>query len=168
MHIYKHYSFSWSCITLLFDYDALKRDFKIKPLSWNYRSKHTIQNFDKEREEFVISNYLLQTDKEIREEYLQISDDIYDNQGEAAFNLWRKENGNDYIEYWQRKGLKNISLDKYLKGIFISKESYDIYSGKGFESFVNHPLFKGFVSGKTSRQLHKQSMEKYKYRLNVA
>jgi hypothetical protein len=165
MHIYKDYAFSWSCVTLLLDYELLKRDFEIKPISWNYRISSATQNFKKEREEFVVSNYMKQSFKQIEKEYFEILDEIYDTDGSVAAHLWQEKNGQDFIDYWRRKGTKTIDLNKYLKGLFISKESYDISKGKGFEAVINHPLFKGFVSSDLSRKNHENSMEKYKFRL---
>lgn len=163
----KNYGFSWSCVTLLLDYELLKRDFKIVPISWNSRCASATQNFKKEREEFIVSNYMHQSIKDIEKEFMDITDDIYDNQGREALEKWLADNGDGYIDYWQRKGLKNIDLTKYLKGIFISKESFDIHSGKGFESVVNHPLFKGFVSSDCARKRHENSMQQFKYKLNA-
>lgn len=156
----KDYAFDWASVTLLFDWEKLKRDFKIKTISWNYRGAFSKNNFDKEREEFVISDFMTQTLNDIENEFFQITEQIYNEQGLEAEKLWRKENGDDYIEYWQRKGSKNIDFSKYLLGVFICKDSYDIYKGKGFEMALNHPLFKGFVSGKESKLRHKNSMKK--------
>lgn len=164
----KDYAFGWACITFLLDWEAIKRDFKVKTISWNYRSASCNVNYDKEREEFIVSNIMSQTFDEMKEEYEEITDDIYDNQGSEALKEWRKENGMDIIEYWQRKGVKTISLDKYLKGVFISKETYDIYEGKGFEAVENHPLFKGFISQDEARERHQKSMKPYIYRLKEA
>lgn len=162
----RNYAFLWSCVTLLFDWDLIKRDFKIKTMSWNYRSQHCNINYDKEREEFVISNFLNQTIEEIKKEYFNIIDNLYDEKGVKAVKLWQQENGSDYIDYWQRKGNKIINFEKYLLGIFISKESYEIYKGKGFELALNHPLFKGFISSEHANKHHSSSMKKFKYNLN--
>jgi hypothetical protein len=154
----KMYAIMWNSVTLLLDSDAIKRDFKIKPISWNYRSQHCKVNFNKEREEFIISNFMNQTFDEIKEEYFEITDQIYDDKGDEALQEWRKENGSDFIEYWQRKGKRTIDFNKYLLGVFVCKESYDIYKGRGFNLAVNHPLFKGFVNRKEAKEMHSKSM----------
>lgn len=157
----KDYAFSWGCVTFLFDYDALKRDFKIIPLSWNYRSSACKQNFNKEREEFILSNYIDKTFDEMKEYYSNITDHIYDEYGEKALLKWQEENGYDFISYFKKDGTKKIDFNKYLKAIFIRKESFDIYKGQGFEPVLNHPLFKGFISGDKAQRNHERSMLKY-------
>lgn len=159
----KDYAFGWGAVTFLFDWEALKRDFKMKTISWSYRGAYCNDNFDKEREEFVISDFMNQTIEEIKEEYFEIGDKIYDEQGREAFEKWRDENGSDYIEYWQRKGSRKIEFSKYLKGIFVCKESYDIYKGRDFDVVINHPLFKGFVSRKEAIERHDSSMKQKIY-----
>lgn len=77
----RNYAFSWSSATFLFDYEAIRRDFKVKPISWNYRIGSAKGNFDKEREEFLISNFVNQTFEEIKEEFFQIVDRIYEEDG---------------------------------------------------------------------------------------
>ena len=162
----KDYAFSWGCVTLLLDWDAIKRDFKTKPISWNYRSAYCRQNFDKEREEFIVSNIMPQTFEEIKEEYFEITDRIYDEEGNEALDKWRSKNGTDFIEYWQRKGKRVIDFDKYLLGIFIRKSSFEIYKGKGFDVILKHPLFKGFISGSDAKKRHENSMQKRIYKFN--
>jgi len=155
----RDYAFSWADVTMLFDWELIRRDFKTKPISWNYRSQHCKGNFNKEREEFIFSNLMNQTFEEIKAEYFEITDLIYDGEnGEEALKIWASENGEDFIEYWQRKGKRTINLNKYLLGIFVNDFSYNIYKGKGFELAINHPLFKGFISSSKSRDNHDNSM----------
>ena len=156
----KDYAFGWGSVTLLFNWELLRRDFKIRTFSWSYLGSYCKGNFDKEREEFVISNYMSQTIDEIEQEYFTITDSIYDVQGKEALNEWMKENGSNYIDYWQRKGLRTICLSKYLKAIFVCKESYEIYNGRGFDMAVNHPLFKGFINRDESNARHESSMKR--------
>lgn len=161
----KDYAFSWGSVALLLDWEKIKRDFKVKTISWSYRGAYCNDNFDREREEFVISNFMHQTMDEIKEEFFSISDQIYDEKGSEALDTWRNENGLDYIEYWQRKGLRTIDLSRYLKGVFVCKESYENYKGRGFELAVQHPLFKGFVDRKQANKRHSASMQDLRYRL---
>ncbi len=161
----KSYAFSWACVTLLLDWEAIRRDFKTKTISWNYRSSACQGNYDKEREEFIVSDFITKTPEELKEEYFQIGDDIYDLKGKEAFKAWRKENGDDFIGYIKKKGSKTIDLNKYLLGIFLSDESYEIYKGKGFDIVLKHPLFKGLISSEKARQMHQKSMRKLPYRL---
>ena len=153
------YAIMWNSVTLLLDSDAIRRDFKIKQISWNYRSQFCKKNFDKEREEFIVSNFMKQTFDEIKEEYFKITDQIYDEQGQDCLDKWQDENGIGVIEYWKRKGTRQIDFNKYLLGVFVCKESYDIYNGRGFDMAINHPLFKGFVSSDEARKLHSKSMK---------
>ena len=156
----KFYSLAWSGITLLLDESAIRRDFKVKPISWNYRNACCKVNFDKEREEFILSNFIDQTFEEIKQEYFDITDRIYDDLGKDALKKWQSENGTDFIFYMKRKGTKKIDLNKYLIGIFIDRIEFDIYKGKGYEKALNHPLFKGFISGDECRRIHDGNMKK--------
>ena len=147
-------------ITFLLDWELIRRDFKYKTISWNYTISSCQKNFGKEREEFIISNYMNQTLKEIQDEYFRITDDIYDNLGKEALFEWEKNNGTDWVDYWQRKGTKTISLDKYLKAIFISKETYDIFNGKYFEKVIEHSLFKGYYDDNYYSEKYNNSLQK--------
>lgn len=87
----KDYAFGWASVTLLFDWEKLKRDFKIKTISWSYRGAYSKNNFDKEREEFVISDFLPQTLDDIKNEFFEITEQIYDEQGIEAEELGEKK-----------------------------------------------------------------------------
>lgn len=154
----RDYAFTWGCVILLLDWEMIKRDFKVKPVSWNYRIHCAKGNFGKEREEFVISNFMPQTFREIEKEYFAITDEIEELQGYQALRKWQEKYGTDFIEYWQRAGTRTLSLDKYLKGIFIGSRTYTIYKGRGFDSIKKHPLFKGFVSSNQASDRHSKSL----------
>lgn len=158
----RNYAFSWAAVTFLFDWDKIKRDFQTKTVSWSYRNISCRNNFDKEREEFVISNFMNQNMNEIKEEYFSKLEEMHNKEvHEDDITEWKKDNGTDFIEYWRRKGDLKIDLDKYLIGIFVDKVAYDIYKGRGFDVILSNPLFKGFVCSEQAKINYSKSLKDF-------
>lgn len=160
----KHYAFAWGDVTLLLDEEAIKRDFKIRPLSWAATMRHS-QNTKMEREEFIIAELFEQTFDDCKDEFYDILDNIEDKDEKKQFNELCDQDG--FIGYWRRPSKNTIDFNNYVKGFFLRSDPYG-NSIEVFEELKKHPLFLGFYSKQKSRDLNKQSQPKYNHRLQAA
>lgn len=165
----RNYAFGWGDVVLLLDEDAIKRDFKVKPYSWASTMRNA-QNLKKEREEFVIAEYLNLTFDGIKELFEKTIDD-FDNQGkkkEAYDFLHDVCGGEGFIGLWRQPAKKTISIDKYVKGFFLRSDPYTDTMKAQFEELVSHPMFLGFYSKSKARENNKKSEPPYNYKLAYA
>lgn len=133
----RNYAFTWRDITILFDADLIRRDFKMMPISWSAR-RNPKNNNKIEMEEFIVSNYISKNETEIQEEY---SNKLHSLSGDDRRRFLQEYP--DWFDYLDSKGLKTIDIQKYVKGFFISNDIVDIYPDEVSE-LCKHPLFKGF------------------------
>lgn len=133
----RDYAFGWSDITLLLDYELIKRDFKVLPISWSAR-RNPINSNKIEMEEFVVSNFEDKTEYEIQKEY---SDLIHNLDGEEKKSFLKEYP--DWFCYIDKVGTRKINIQKYVKGFFIANDLVDLYVDE-IEELKQHPLFKGF------------------------
>lgn len=136
----REFALQWRDIAIVLDNDLIKRDFKVKPISWTARRNHH-NNHKLEMEEFVVSDFINKTTDEIKDEYLKLLNSF--SIGEEL-NQFRKEFP-DEIEYGAAAGSKTINIEKYVKGFFISDDLIGLYDEEITELTAHH-LFKGFYN----------------------
>jgi len=95
-----NYAKNWASVILVFDTNKLKEKYKIVPYNWGFSIGNiTNQNIKKEKEEFLIVSY--------NKNHLTDKEFI---------NMYGKSGGS----------IKNLSY--YLKGFYINKSTYNIYT----------------------------------------
>jgi len=120
----KKYAANWNNIIFEFDQEKLKNKYKIIPYNWGFS---------------IGGGYKKQNHKREKEEFLIVSKE------ESSFN------NKEFLNMIKKPGGYIYPLDKYLVGIYISKNSYDIYTDKNtkqyepFERIKEHKLYKGLL-----------------------
>lgn len=117
------YAKNWECVIFVFDQGQLNTKYKIVPYNWGYSiggGYEQKERVKREREEFLITSLVK---KEMTG--VQLSKSLTKSGGSIA------------------------PLDRFLKGFYISKKSYDIYTKNGTQSnskidrLMSNPLFMG-------------------------
>lgn len=162
----KFYAMSWGEVVFLLDEEKIKRDFEVKPFAWNATIRHAF-DFKKETEEFIVSNRMNKTFEELKDEFHDKLDMLYedDNQSEIDHFLEVTCSGQDFIGYFKQSGDRSISLSAYVKGFFICdhKPIANDLDDADYLFLTEHPLFLGFYEQQKAKHLSKKTEKTKNY-----
>lgn len=172
----KKYAFNWSDVVFELDAEKIAHHFKIEQIAWNNLFSHKTHN-KKEYEEFVVAHYEprsiddLKQQQQDRESQMDILyDQIYATHDEikklalqSQLDTLEKEH-QSWMKDWDTPRGKSIDLNECIKGIYLKKFVYDIFSTSSYQEdidflnvVINHPKYKG---------LYLDNVEKKKNSLN--
>lgn len=154
----RNYAMGWGDVVLLLDEEAIKRDFKVKPFSWNATLRCAV-DLKKEREEFIVAEFTEQTSKQNEDEFNKILDNFEDNgmKKEAYDFLHDFCGGEGCIGYWRKPAKKQMDFKKYVKGFLLRGDHYHADSIDLFHLLEDHELFLGYFSKERARHNNKIS-----------
>jgi hypothetical protein len=143
------FAFLWSGIVFEFDKNDLKKDFEIKPISWNYTIGRGYEaDHKKEKEEFVISKRTEMSTSDYERKVEEIQDKYYEEYKiDKDINKLRKSDINfiDLLKKPEGKKIKNVN--HLIKSIYLSNSIVDSYGkeNKDIQKILSHPKFKGIL-----------------------
>jgi len=144
---------------MVFDKDKIKENFKIQPISWNYRISQGSQYFKKEREDFIIShkNPLPLKNDVLLESYHNYLDNLKDEEHSPY---------KDCYEYHRLHNMKTKKLDlkNVLKEFYIDNSAFEIYGEsrlKNIDALTESKYFKGFFNRDDSKKKWSKALEMF-------